>query len=442
MGAAILGRLVTTRWAWAARGPAMVVLLANVLLANVLLAAALVVAVQLAVTAAATAQTPPAAGRAESIEKAHTIARTAKVFADEGRVDEAIGLYLEAYALDPAPALLYNLGRLYERKGDLARARAQYERVIEGESRPGGGGADSRLSRMARARLDSILDRVPGTLVVTSSPAGASIKVDGRPVSAGAGIPLKRGSHEVEVTLKGHAPERRTAEVLPGGETRLSVELGPLPGFLAVRCDRAGARVTVDGRDERVTPIERPYVLDPGRHVVEVVAKGYEREVRTAVVGPDSTASVDVTLRPVAVAAPAPPVVRAEAAPAPASKRFTPWQWVAIGTGAALVATGGVLTFLAGQDRAAVDSAATFEDGTVQQSAMTRSAALDRYASANRKTDGSIACYAVGGAVLATGVALAIVEAVRHRPGGTASATVSPMPVPGGGAAIGLAGRF
>ena len=96
-------------------------------------------------------------------DTALALARSAEVMAEEGKLDEAVALFVKAYDLDPAPALLYNIGRLCDKKGDLVRAREYYERYIAAEK-------DAKNVAKAKARLEAVLSRVPGKLVVVCEP--------------------------------------------------------------------------------------------------------------------------------------------------------------------------------------------------------------------------------------------------------------------------------
>lgn len=386
----------------------------------------------LAVVLVALVVAGPRAARAQSAkDKAVSLARAGAVLLDEGKPDQALELFEKAYRLDPAPVLLGHMAKAYEQKGDLAKAREYYEKWLAAETDP------ERIAK-ARARLEALLDRMPGRLVVTVSPEGAAVTVDGRPVVAGTAVELKRGSHEVEVTLRGYAPAKRTAEVEAGGETRLSVSLLPLPGRIEVRGGPAGARVTVNGQDLRTLPLDRPYVVPPGPHVVEVTAAGYEKMVRMVEVGPDSTVTVEITLAPLPasrVAVQPKPATShqplpAEAVSKEAEVRKSPWPWVAIGTGAAALVAGGVMSALASRERSAVSGAS--QDGDVV-TGITMTQAQAHVDKAKTYDTVGYVMYGVGGAAVITGVILVLTQSDGDS--GTARPSVGAAPMPGGAVA-------
>jgi hypothetical protein len=101
-----------------------------------------------------------------------------------------------------------------------------------------------------------------------------------------------------------------------------------------------------------------------------------------------------------------------------------------------MIATGGVLTALAHQDRAKVTDAGKFSDGTLK---IARSEALSLQSSADRKAWASVAMYGVGGAAVVTGVVLWLTSGRGQAatPGTVLSATPAP-----GGVVVGATGRF
>lgn len=358
-------------------------------------------------------------------DKATRLARAAAVLVEEGKYDDALALFEKAYQLDPVPILLGHMGKVYEKKGNLPKAREMYERFVATETDP------ERLAK-GRELLEGLSDRMPGRLVVTASPAGAEVRVDGRPVAAGTAVELRRGTHEVEVSLKGHAPAKRAAEVTPGGETRLAVQLLPLPGRVEVR-GPAGARVTVNGRDAKTLPLDRPYVVPPGLHVVEVAAEGFEKWVKTVEVKPNTTVGVEAVL---AAPPPRPGPASGDVIRKAAEVRSSPWPWVCIGTGAAALATGGVMSGLAYHERGKV-SGASREGDVVTSMDMTEAASHRSKARTYDKV--SYAMYGVGVAAVAAGVILWVALPATEPASGAPMAAASPVP---GGMAVSAAWRF
>lgn len=83
------------------------------------------------------AATSPAAGQSAR-EKARALARTARILADDGSHDEAIALLKKSHELFPDPVLLFNIGRVCERKGDRSTAREYFQRYLAEETDPAG----------------------------------------------------------------------------------------------------------------------------------------------------------------------------------------------------------------------------------------------------------------------------------------------------------------
>jgi hypothetical protein len=221
------------------------------------------------------------------------------------------------------------------------------------------------------------------------------------------------------------------------GRTRLTEVMERMPGSIEVRVVPADAVVEIDG--QRATGL---VTATPGTHSVAVSREGFRPHAATLEVKPGQAVAVPVDLvalpaadpvRPAPEPVPAPIVVEKKARPA---SRITPWQWVAIGGGAACVVVGGVLTKLAMDDRGRVDSA-TRVDGVV--TGMSQVAADDLVKKARTKDAASWALYGVGGAAIVTGVVLAVVDATRGREPAAPAVGVGVIP---GGLSFGLSGGF
>jgi serine/threonine-protein kinase len=117
-----------------------------------------------------------------------------------------------------------------------------------------------------------------GQLAVTSTPAGATVEIEGRagqswrtPQTVG---PLSPGTYKVTVSRPGFAPETRSIQVSAGGRANLDVRLNAVKGFVNVASTPAGASIFVDGRDTgKATPTE--LMLDPATHSIAVRKPGY-----------------------------------------------------------------------------------------------------------------------------------------------------------------------
>src|SRR5690606_4705449 len=72
---------------------------------------------------------PPPDPRAE--EDVQPLLTRAIALFDDRQFDEAIPLFEEAYAIDPEANYLFNIGRVYEEKGDLETALVYYTRFVE-----------------------------------------------------------------------------------------------------------------------------------------------------------------------------------------------------------------------------------------------------------------------------------------------------------------------
>jgi serine/threonine protein kinase len=142
---------------------------------------------------------------------------------------------------------------------------------------------------------------IPGQLVVSSTPEGAQVQIDGQgdpgwttPYTVTAIAP---GQHTIVLSKAGYGQETRTAEVTSANRASLMVHLTALVASLAVASDPGGASIYVDGKDSlRVTPYQ--ITLDKGTHTILVRKAGFLDETTsvTAVVG--QTTHYAATLRP------------------------------------------------------------------------------------------------------------------------------------------------
>lgn len=243
---------------------------------------------------------------------------------------------------------------------------------------------------------------------------------------------MAKAHYELCLTKEPEAAVKTRAEE---GLVRVATRLAP--GRLRVDVSPVGTLVTVDGAPRGRTPIE-PFELAPGAHRVRLERDGFLPLEQDVTVPAGGEAVVQQAL----VALPAPPreiVIIEDEEPAAPAGPYSPWQWVTLGTGAALLG-GGVALFVLGEaDLQEVRDADGF--GTGRPVDMTARQARDLEDSGNAKRVSGIALMGVGGAALATSVVLFVLAATDAGDGAVSAPQATAAPVPGG-AVFGLGGSF
>jgi len=138
-----------------------------------------------------------------------------------------------------------------------------------------------------------------GSLIVTSSPVGAMVTVDG---SMGQQAPwtydaIPSGSHVVRAFLSGYQPYLTMVNVPPGGTITVNAPLTPLSrvGALQVKSSPGGADIYVDGfySGSTATTVGN---LAAGSHFVTLRLAGYKEWLGTIEVPENSLAFLDAQL--------------------------------------------------------------------------------------------------------------------------------------------------
>jgi hypothetical protein len=151
----------------------------------------------------------------------------------------------------------------------------------------------------------------PGHVVVRSTPAGASVTIDGKPAGHAplTARDLTLGTHSVVLSRSGFVSEtRRVTLTRRAPSSTITVTLkaeraaradaapkGAAMGTLTVDSRPRGARVTIDGRAIGVTPLSASG-LAPGVHTVRVELAGYKPVTTEVTVKAGETARIAVTL--------------------------------------------------------------------------------------------------------------------------------------------------
>jgi hypothetical protein len=109
------------------------------------------------------------------------------------------------------------------------------------------------------------------------------------------------GEHTVAVRRAGYRDFSRRVTAKEGELTELNVLLEAVAAFVTVRADVAGARVIIDGEDKGTAPLES-VMLAAGSHEIVVKLDGFRAETQRITVRTGKEYTVDVNLRPEAVA--------------------------------------------------------------------------------------------------------------------------------------------
>lgn len=386
------------------------------------------------------------AGRRADAEK---LAAAGELLFEAGKYRDALQQFLDAYALfEPPkfiiPEVIWNIGRCYEELGDDESAIRYFEEFHRLVKAP-----DYRSK--AEAKIRYLRERMQAVLTLDVEPDGATVVVDGREVGKAplkSPIRLDPGEHEVGFTHKGYREQRKKVTLKTGEARILRIKMQRETG--AIRVVGIGGpatgpvRVLIDGREAYHGPLPARLEVPAGQRAVRVEGpEGTEATLRYVEVPERGEVEVVKAFpkpEPFQVVTPQP---RPEPAPMPAvtekaEPRF-PWHFVVIGTGAAALIGGGVMTGLAANDRSKVSNADTYPDGTIK--GITQTSASSAVSAAKTKDTISYVLYGTGGAAVVAGLLWWLLG--DH--GSDESATVTTVPsavAVEGGALLGATGRF
>ncbi len=161
----------------------------------------------------------PKAAEHEAAER--SFARGKELY-EQGSFAQAIESFQAAYDNAPHPSALFNIARCHENLGDAAAALEYYRRALASPE------IDAALRDNAKRRVADI-ERRPVRVLVSSSPDGASLTVNGRsepePKSTPLVLRLTPGQHLLALRRDGFALTAKRIQVEPGKEQTVRVEL-------------------------------------------------------------------------------------------------------------------------------------------------------------------------------------------------------------------------
>lgn len=137
----------------------------------------------------------------------------------EGKHAEAEQAFLRAYAIIPNPVVLLGVAEAREAQGDLQGAVEALESYLEERT-------DAPDAEQVRAEIAQ-MRAAPATLVVTSTPPGAAIVLDGEESGqvTPAEMEVEAGEHVVALRLEGREPAEQRVDAGFGARTEVSLEL-------------------------------------------------------------------------------------------------------------------------------------------------------------------------------------------------------------------------
>lgn len=159
-----------------------------------------------------------------------------------GRFKDAVDHFLAADLLSPSAPLSFNIARAYEKLGDDSGALRWYrDYVRRAPSAPN----VAEVGALVTEYEQRLAKKGVQQLTVLSTPAGATVTIDGAPVGVTPWTgDIPPGKHKVDLTLRGY------------GDSTTEVDLG------ADRAQDLSIRLTEAVREEAPPPPAAPVVID------------------------------------------------------------------------------------------------------------------------------------------------------------------------------------
>ena len=213
---------------------------------------------------------------------------------DEARFLEAIEEFKAAYAADPRPGYLFNVGRAYQLIGQYRNARDAYNRTLDQSK--------SEEQKETLRQLIAEMERLGSSLTLLVTPEGSSVEVDGDAglCVAGQRCLLDPGEHTVKVASSGYAAETRKVKLAPGEAASETVALVLVRTVLKVGANVEGALVSLDGKPIGKTPLVAQDVTE-GPHRVRVEMRGFEAQEKPVTITKGQTVDMVFDLPAVVV---------------------------------------------------------------------------------------------------------------------------------------------
>jgi hypothetical protein len=214
----------------------------------------------------------------DKLAKARDHFNRAKKYFDQKQYESALKELEAAYLLDPKPQIVYNIGLVHEKRGDLESAIRYFRSYLLQKPK-----AKNRKKVKRRIKqLTARMKRNPsGYIEVTSDPSGATVRISGRVVGQ---TPMqahrfRSGIHEVQVSLEGHQTHRERVLVVGtrANPSRMNVILRDRASSVLITTTPTGSTVSIHRNGQRVWAGTCPCnpELSGGRYQLRITKPGY-----------------------------------------------------------------------------------------------------------------------------------------------------------------------
>jgi hypothetical protein len=256
---------------------------------------------------------------------------------DKENFQPALEKFQQAYERFPSAKIFFSQGqalRGLDRNADALRA---FQRFLDDAK-----GVSPEHQAEARKQVAELTARV-GQVAVRSNQIGALVRLNGQEIGTTplpAAVFVDPGQHSVEVEWQSLS-KTESVTVAVGNTTAVQLDLETKPGLLSIRCNREGALVRVDQKEQGATPLANFLQLAVGTHSLTLEWQG-EKKTIDFTVGESETLAKTFTFEDKQPAvAPVPSAITSvqQTTPAQHSMSRSTWLWIGAGTVVAVVGT-------------------------------------------------------------------------------------------------------
>lgn len=156
-----------------------------------------------------------------------------------------------------------------------------------------------RIESTTPQKLESKLVAVFATTIITSTPSGAEVLINGSNVGK---TPctlnnIPEGKAQIKIVLDGHDEFNEEVTLVAGQEHTINADLNARPANLKIVTIPEGARIYIDNQYRGITPLELNS-FNAGSYRVRAELNGYELMARTIEIKPSENRTEEFRLKP------------------------------------------------------------------------------------------------------------------------------------------------